>query len=278
VALRLDILPQPDDTSCGPTCLQAIYRFHGDELALAKVMKEVDRLPNGGTLAVLLGCHALRRGYRATLYTYNLQLWDPTWFSEQDGWGDADVLSAKLIAQREEKKDAKLRMATRANLDFLALGGRIGQPELSPALIRKLLQDGHPVLAGLSATYLYRSAREHGREHATDDVRGDPMGHFVVLSGYRSRYRQVLVADPLHPNPPFLSRHYAVEVDRLVGAIALGIWTYDANLLVIEPSPKKRGRSMPGGSASAVNGETSAGLAGRAPRARRSAGPRENRA
>ena len=34
------------------------------------------------TLAVLLGCHALRRGYEATIYTFNLQVFDPTWFEE----------------------------------------------------------------------------------------------------------------------------------------------------------------------------------------------------
>ncbi len=263
MALRLDILPQPDDASCGPTCLHAVYRHFGDEQPLAKIMREVDRLPNGGTLAVLLGCHALRRGYRATLYTYNLQLWDPTWFSETDGTGDAAVLSAKLIAQREVKKDSKLRLATRANLEFLERGGLIAQPELSPALIRKLLGQG-PVLAGLSATYLYRSAREHGAEHASDDVKGDPMGHFVVLSGYRPKHRQVMVADPLHPNPPFLSRHYAVEVDRLVGAIALGILTYDANLLCIEPM---RRRARP------ESGETRTRAKSRS--AGRSRGPRE---
>jgi hypothetical protein len=31
------------------------------------------------------------------------------------------------------------------------------------------------------------------------------------------------------------SRYYAVRVQRLIGAILLGIMTYDANLLVIEP-------------------------------------------
>src|SRR6185369_13364802 len=72
--LRLEILPQPDDITCGPTCLHAVYRYFGDVIGLDQVIEEVPQLETGGTLAVLLGCHALRRGYDATIYTYNLQV------------------------------------------------------------------------------------------------------------------------------------------------------------------------------------------------------------
>jgi len=34
----------------------------------------------GGTLAVNLANHALRRGYRALIVTYNLTVFDPSWF------------------------------------------------------------------------------------------------------------------------------------------------------------------------------------------------------
>ena len=76
--LEFDILPQPDNMTCGPTCLHALYRYYGDELPLETVIEEVESLEGGGTLAVLLACHALRRGYDATIYTYNLKVLDPT--------------------------------------------------------------------------------------------------------------------------------------------------------------------------------------------------------
>ena len=56
--LRVDILPQPDDNSCGPTCLHALYRYYGDELPLDQVLAEVPMLESGGTLDVLLANHA----------------------------------------------------------------------------------------------------------------------------------------------------------------------------------------------------------------------------
>jgi ABC-type bacteriocin/lantibiotic exporter with double-glycine peptidase domain len=79
--LHLGIKSQPDDTTCGPTCLHAVYTYFGDKISLDKVIGQVKQLKGGGTLAVLLGCHALRRGYRAKLYTFNLQVFDPTWFA-----------------------------------------------------------------------------------------------------------------------------------------------------------------------------------------------------
>ena len=39
--LSLDILPQPDDTTCGPTCLHAVYRFWGDDLPIERIIREV---------------------------------------------------------------------------------------------------------------------------------------------------------------------------------------------------------------------------------------------
>ncbi len=228
--LELPISPQPDDFTCGPTCLQAVYGYYGENLPLRKVILEVRSLEEGGTLAVLLGCHALRRGYRATIFTYNLHIFDPTWFADK-----GTDLRARLEQQRRAKRGPKLRAETDAYIDFLEHGGDMRYEDLTPALIRRFLNRSVPILTGLSATYLYRSAREHGPESEPDDIRGKPVGHFVVLAGYDPDEREVLVADPLMPNPVSKSHTYRVGIDRLIGSILLGIVTSDANLLVIEP-------------------------------------------
>src|SRR5690606_6247143 len=74
------ILRQPDETTCGPTCLQSVYGYYGDHVELGQVIDEAGTLREGGTLAVFLGCHALQRGYEATIFSFNLQVFDPTWF------------------------------------------------------------------------------------------------------------------------------------------------------------------------------------------------------
>src|SRR5206468_5022462 len=70
VRLPVKILPQPDEITCGPTCLHAIYRYWGEDEKLAAVIARARRLEAGGTFAVFLACDALRKGYRATIFTY----------------------------------------------------------------------------------------------------------------------------------------------------------------------------------------------------------------
>jgi hypothetical protein len=224
------ILPQPDDASCGPTCLHAVYHHFGDSVPLDAVIGGVEPLATGGTLAVNLARHALRRGYSASIYTYNLDMFDPTWFPPT-----RQELAPRLRAQAEYKGDPKLREATSAYLDFLAQGGRVEHEELSREFIARLLEEG-PVITGLSATYLYSCPRELGHDQlVADDVRGQPTGHFVVLAGYDALRGRVLVADPLKKRPGFESHLYPVAVDRVIGAILLGVLTYDANLTVLRP-------------------------------------------
>ncbi len=236
--LQLDILPQPDETSCGPTCLHALYRYYGSDISLEQVVREVSMLEEGGTLAVWLACDALRRGFSATIYTYKLQLFDPTWLIP----GGPD-LREKLRAQMLFKKnDPKLVAASRAYIEFIDLGGLLCFEDLTPGLIRRHLKQSIPVLTGLSATYLYRSAREFGFEGDFDDIRGEPAGHFVVLAGYDRGRRTVLLADPLHSNPVSEGRLYEMNIHRVICSILLGVLTYDANLLVIRPPKKKKDR------------------------------------
>ena len=98
VDLDLKIRPQPNGETCGPTCLHALYRFYKDPIDLDTVIREVPTLPTGGTLGGMLACHALRRGYRAKIYSYNLQLFDPTWFGL-----DRSEICERLKAQRAFK-------------------------------------------------------------------------------------------------------------------------------------------------------------------------------
>jgi Peptidase_C39 like family len=233
--LPFDIAPQPDEITCGPTCLQAIYRYYLDSISLAETIGAVPMLEGGGTLAVLLACHALQRGYRATIYTYKLQLFDPTWIELSPG-----ALSDKLRSQLRFKSDPRLHAATAGYLDFLELGGELRAKDLSGALLRGFLNQGTPIIAGLSATFLYRSAREFGPNCDYDDIRGEPSGHFVVLHGYDREARTVHVADPLKSNPLTGTQNYTASIDRVINAILLGVLTYDANLLIVQPAKESR--------------------------------------
>ncbi len=229
--LDINMLPQPNDVTCGPTSLQAVYQYYGDDIQLNQVIAQVKQLKSGGTLAVNLGNHALKRGYKATIYTYNLQIFDPSWFSDPE----VDLMN-KLALQCHYKPQRKVSFASTAYQKFLRLGGEIKFEDLTPRLLEQFLLKGQPILTGLSATYLYGSPREVGDlKIEYDDLRGVPTGHFVVLNGVSMERNTVSIADPLKSNPMADGQHYEVDIHRLINSIMLGMVTYDANLLIIEP-------------------------------------------
>lgn len=207
-----------------------MYRYFGDDKPLDRVINDVRHLPGGGTLAVMLALHALRNGYRAKIYTCNLQLFDPSWFQP-----DGPDIRERLKLQMEAKPRFRLRTATRAYLDFLDQGGELFMEDPNADLLGTLLQLHGPLIVGLSATWLYRCPRERQDDMVDDDVRGEPTGHFLIVYGLDRETRQVYVADPYVNFPHPGKHHYTVHVDRFIAALLLGIVTDDAKILALTP-------------------------------------------
>lgn len=231
-----DISRQPTDSTCGPTCLHAVYRYWGDPVTLEQVIEETRTLRRGGTLGVNLGCHALNRGYSVSIYTYNLQLFDPTWFARPE------TIAERLVAQKVAKSyDPSLIEASDAYLEFLSLGGSVHMRDFDASLAAEGLQHAQPMIAGLSSTYLYDMMREWGPNDEPDDIRGLAQGHFVVFSDYDPLSMTLHVADPYFYSRNDLgtseSRYHRFPLTHVVSAVMLGVLTYDANLIVVRPQP-----------------------------------------
>ena len=226
---------QPDDVTCGPTCLRKVYDFYGLRVELDEIVNALERNEDGGTLAVFLGIAALRRGFRARIYSYDLRIFDPTWH----GLPPAE-LAEKIHRRVPHLLDGKRLRAASAYIRFLEMGGEMAFDELTPGLLKAIIDREHPVLAGLSATYLYRHARERWDEMldrpVDDDVRGEPTGHFVVIGGYEHWGRRLTVLDPFEYFPASDEGRMVVDAQRLINAVLLGDVTYDAVLLEVWPA------------------------------------------
>lgn len=226
IILDVPRFEQPDDLTCGPTCLAQLYRFHGYKKTLAQVIEETPRNPDGGTLAVSLGTSALRNGFRTTIYSYNLRIFDPTWKTL-----DPPALIAKLQKRVRVVGSRRLQHTLNAYITYLKLGGSVRFQELNTELLVQTLARGCPILTGLSGTYLYEAPREH--QNVYDDIRGEPVGHFVVICGYYPKSDRFIVRDPSSHIPFSRTGKYSVRAERLLSAILLGDATYDAVLLVL---------------------------------------------
>lgn len=230
------ISSQPDDESCGPTCLYALYQHYGVDISYPEVVSQVERSLSGGTLAPMLGKHALQMGFKVTLYVNNLELYDPTWFEHESV--PTKFLMDKLKEQMHVKHNRTLSFGTHSVLEFLTLGGEIRFHTITVKLLKKYFDMGIPIISGLSSTYLYKASREWFTKEGksvSDDIKGRPCGHFVVLCGYNDSKRLVVVADPYKANPLSGDNYYSVSSSRLINAIMLGVVTLDGTLLVIEP-------------------------------------------
>lgn len=229
---------QPDDTTCGPTCLRKVYDFYGLNVDMDEVVDAIERNEDGGTLAVFLGMAAIRRGLRARIYSYDLQIFDPTWTQLPRA-----ELVKKIRSRSPYLTDAKRRGAAVAYVRYLEKGGELAFDELTPALLKSIIDRGHPVLAGLSATYLYGFARERWDEIngrlIDDDIAGDPTGHFIVVSGYDQWGSRLTVLDPSEHVPATDDGRLVVSAERLINSILLGDVTYDAVLLELWPAEEE---------------------------------------
>lgn len=222
---------QPDCITCGPCALHSIYHHYQDSIGLDEVIQQVRYMPMGGTLSVFLGCHALNRGYSATLHSFNLDVIDPTWFR-----GKQINLLQKLKQQVMSHDDSKVIEATQAYIEFLELGGKINFQTVSFEQIQNYIKNRTPILSGINATYFYQTMRDYTNKDnrvVYDEWEGRPSGHFIVIYDY-DQNQQLAVADPFSPHPLSRQHHYSVSYTHWLHAMLLGVLTYDAEFLIIE--------------------------------------------
>lgn len=238
--MKIPISTQPNCISCGPTSLHSVYKYWGDAVSLEDVIANVPYLETGGTLNVLLGCDALRRGYGALLHSFNLQVLDPTWFKRKH----VNLLE-KLQEQSHKTTDTKIKQITEAYIQFLTLGGVIDFSDIHFDSIRSFLDKKQPILTGVSATYFYQNMRDYTNEDdraISDEWLGAPSGHFIVIEGYDD-HGNLCIADPYTPHPLSREHHYTTSFMHWLHAHLLGVTSNDAEYLVIQKNAQNKSNS-----------------------------------
>ncbi len=225
--IQVHVPLQPDDESCGITCLHSIYQYYGNQTTIDELRKAVVHWSTGGTVGVNLGRNALNHGFTAEIFTYNIKVFDPTWHQLPQ-----KELITKLKLRQQKVRSNRQKKIISFYLDFIRLGGKVRFDDLNEKLIQDQFAKQRPIICGLSATYLYQEIRElpNGQEN---DIMGHPVGHFVIVSDYDPSKHEVQIHDPLRRNPISKTGVYTLPFQKFSNAVMLGILTYDANLLVI---------------------------------------------
>jgi hypothetical protein len=169
---------------------------------------------------------AIEQGLEVIVYTRSAGIFDPTWFNFS-----SECLLSKLKEEHAyfEKEEYVGLPSFKEDIDaairFLEAGGIIDFTPISKRLIRDLLREKKPLIAGVSYTLLVNAPRERYFPEEScwkpDDIKGHPYGHVVVISGYRRDSFQII--DPW----PQAKEEYYVKGDVLIDAILRN----DSNLL-----------------------------------------------
>lgn len=229
IVLGVPSVEESADKDSGPTCLAQIYRLHGFERSRATVIERTRRAPDGRILAPHLGLTALEDGLGCEIYSCNLRVFDPTWRDFPDA-----ELAQKLRARREAVDgDSSLQELIGAYIEFIEAGGDVQYHEPTRELITGLLHEGLPVIARINATYLYGTPREFGGEY--EDVRGEAVLRYVVVSGYFPKSGRFIVHDSSPRVPARRLGRYSARWDRFISATLADVTADGPVLLAVRP-------------------------------------------
>lgn len=209
--------------NCGPTALTQLFHYFDIDQSVEETIEQTSMIPGLGTYDGNLGCTAIKKGFKVTITPQNLNVFDPTWFSL-----NREALLSKLRARAEIIEDKYLVASTNGFIDFLELGGELEFKHYSEDLLFEKLALG-PFIVGLCSTYLYGEMRDKGG--VKDDVKGERLGHFVVVDGYNSETDEFTIKDPWHSIPFSPNGEYMLKGDKLITSMLLGEATYDATIV-----------------------------------------------
>jgi predicted double-glycine peptidase len=185
--LQLTPIVQDGPTSCTNACLRMVAGYFGRKLDRDEIDRALFKDSAGCSFNTDIARFALRHGFAAECYGYNLYLTDPA-----DGGLAPSALLSKLRREQAHLRDQWYRPMLASIVAALAEGVRyvVRRPafEIAAGYLRQRI----PVIAVVSYPAL------HG-------VRGNPFsGHDVVLTGYDGR--RVYFVDPLHGDERSVTR------------------------------------------------------------------------
>lgn len=228
VLLEVARLPQPTQSSAGPTSLRMILAFHGMAVPHDEMLEVLPLDPEDGARGPQIGLAALRCGFQVTIIPYERCILRPQW---------STLPPATLLEHLErvglDGSDAGPRgegVLARIYADYLRAGGELRFAPLSRELLVSYLQQHTPLIAALDAEYLYAAST------AADHEAGPRQAHFLVVGGYDAATDEFAVSDPWYDIPlANTGGRYRIPSDRLVTAVLLGAEANDAELIAIRP-------------------------------------------
>jgi hypothetical protein len=175
--------------TCGPSSLQQVMAYYGKKMKLGDIIKDIPMFMDGTYLAYLAK-YAMEAGFKPLIITYNVDIFDPTWFR----LSRKSLIKKLRSRSRIRKLDINIRRGCKSYVDYLESGGKLSFNFTTTEIIKKYLKKKRPIIVRLSSTILHDRKRLDLNKDKRDDISGSPGFHFVVVSGYKNG--KFLIVDP----------------------------------------------------------------------------------
>ncbi len=168
------VYQKPNSEDCGLASLAMIMQYYGEMVRMTTLKKEI--ISRNGTSAAELGRYLLKHNYAVEIITQETNI-----FTKQDRHRSLSSLEQRLWELQQEEKDLFKASQLGNYQSFLSEGGRITVKIPTENDIRKEIEAGRPLGAGLTNAFLTDGIPEHN-------------SHFNVIIGIGRKY--VFVQDP----------------------------------------------------------------------------------
>lgn len=189
--IKLNRLVQPR-LECGPTALKMVMEYlSGKDYDLDEIIKDADSIQKYVDWDFKLGTAAIKRGFKATIFTLSIDFFDPTWHGLSRSQLLRKLRQRLKFVMKYNKKDLHdgyiwwwYESSLKAIIKFLEKGGKIVFKPITKELIISYLSKGVPVICPVNGSLMYGRKRFYRKTF--DDVKGKYFGHVITATGYEN--------------------------------------------------------------------------------------------
>ena len=201
------------DSTCGPSCLVAIYESLGEKVDKQTILNELNISDSDYTYLPQIARHMLKRNLEIKLISPNSYVFSPEW---------AQLSREQVITELRDwivlnAKNEWLLTAIHS-LFFLEEGGTVEITDLTTELLDSHLDAGWSLLCLVEPSWLW-GKRKIAKKAEYDSVRGNADGHFIVV--YDRTETEYIISDPYPTSLPGKEHTYQVDKARLITATYL---------------------------------------------------------
>lgn len=212
--------------TCGPSCLEAIYRHYGKDRGLEGILEDLHITKEESTYGPQLARHLNNNGFKTCICSSDPNVVSPEW---RNASVDSIIEDLKgwIIYHFDKKVDKIWIKKALFLLFYLQEGGNLQVNDVTRSFLDKSLQEGNIILACVAESWIWKK-RKISKVAKYDNIKGKVHGHFVVV--YEQEDEKYLISDPYPTNIQDKEGLYKVDKDTLITSIL----TWSSEILIIK--------------------------------------------